>query len=88
MFLESKGLQLGEIVKVRYQNGVPFVKVRILRWCTPEQDFISNWARVVLPFGTYNYGTWATPVVGEKVWVAFEGGDPQRPVVIGYAPSC
>ena len=86
MFLESKGLQLGEIVKVRYQNGVPFVKVRILRWCTPEQDFISNWARVVLPFGTYNYGTWATPVVGEKVWVAFEGGDPQRPVVIGYAP--
>lgn len=86
MFLESRGLQLGEIVKVRYQNGVPFVKVRILRWCTPEQDFISNWARVVLPFGTYNYGTWATPVVGEKVWVAFEGGDPQRPVVIGYAP--
>jgi hypothetical protein len=39
-----------------------------------------NMSRIGSPVGTF-----ATPMVGSKVWVMFEGGSPQRPVYVAQA---
>ena len=63
-----------------------FAKVWIPAWSTGTKKYITNWARIAIPWGTMNYGMWGTPKPGMHVWVAFEAADPQLPVVIGYHP--
>jgi uncharacterized protein involved in type VI secretion and phage assembly len=41
------------------------------------------WARVAVPRAGPQRGTWFVPAVGDEVILAFEGGDPSRPYVIG-----
>ncbi len=41
------------------------------------------WARLATLMGGNNRGTWIIPDVHDEVLVAFEGGDPRRPYVIG-----
>ncbi len=41
-----------------------------------------TWAPVCAPFGIVSNG----PQIGATVWVAFEGGDANRPVVLGTSP--
>jgi phage baseplate assembly protein gpV len=41
------------------------------------------WARVATLSAGPGRGTWFVPEVGDEVLVAFEGGDPQRPYVLG-----
>jgi len=43
----------------------------------------STWARIATLMGGDNRGTWFIPDVDDEVLVAFEGGDPRRPYVIG-----
>lgn len=83
----------GEIIAVRYHCGVPFVRARLLRWSglpgdreTPH-DVITEWAEPCMPWGTQWYGDWASPRVGEKVWIAFEEGDISRPIYMGFVVS-
>lgn len=83
----------GEIVKVRYHRGVPFIRARILAWSgLPGQkvqgkDWITTWAEPCLPWGTQWYGAWFSPKPGEKVWILFENGDLHKPIWLGYVPS-
>lgn len=42
----------------------------------------SVWAPVCAPFGARD----GAPRLGATVWVAFEGGDAARPVVLGTSP--
>ncbi len=41
------------------------------------------WARLAVGFAGNNRGTWFIPDVEDEVLIAFEAGDPSRPVVIG-----
>lgn len=43
----------------------------------------SHWARVLSAGGGPERGFWFLPEVGDEVLVAFEGGDPRFPVVLG-----
>ena len=42
-----------------------------------------SWARIATLMAGNNRGTWFIPDVGDEVLVAFEGGDPRRPFVLG-----
>lgn len=42
-----------------------------------------TWARVATLMGGNNRGTWFIPDPDDEVLVAFEGGDPRRPYVLG-----
>ena len=41
------------------------------------------WARLAVLMGGANRGTWFVPDVNDEVLIAFEGGDPRRPYVVG-----
>jgi len=41
------------------------------------------WARVATLMGGKNRGSWFVPDEGDEVLIAFEGGDPRRPFVLG-----
>lgn len=43
----------------------------------------SCWIRVAQPWAGNGWGFWSVPRIGQEVVVAFEGGDPDRPMVIG-----
>jgi type VI secretion system secreted protein VgrG len=43
----------------------------------------SCWIRVTTPWGGKGYGSVSIPRIGNEVMVAFEEGDPDRPVIIG-----
>jgi uncharacterized protein involved in type VI secretion and phage assembly len=42
-----------------------------------------NWARMATFMGGNHRGSWFIPDVNDEVLVAFEGGDPRRPYVVG-----
>jgi uncharacterized protein involved in type VI secretion and phage assembly len=59
------------------------VRVR-LPWATdPEGAVYVLWARVATLMAGANRGTWFIPEPGDEVMVAFEGGDPRSPIVVG-----
>jgi len=46
-------------------------------------DGRSAWAEVCVPYAGDKVGLWAVPPAGANVWVEFEGGDPERPILAG-----
>ena len=57
-------------------------KVRVaLPWL--DADHVSGWARVIYPGGGANRGITFVPEVNDEVVVAFQHGDPDRPMVLG-----
>jgi uncharacterized protein involved in type VI secretion and phage assembly len=54
-----------------------------LRFPSLSADYESNWARVAAPGNGASRGTVWIPEVNDEVLVAFEGGDRQRPFVLG-----
>lgn len=68
-----------------YSNNHLQVKVKF-HWdrhanAKPEES--SCWIRVAQPWAGKNRGFFAIPRVGDEVIVAFEEGDPDRPLIIG-----
>ncbi|NVH74227.1 baseplate assembly protein [Paraburkholderia sp. JPY432] len=45
---------------------------------------ISSWARPCLPWGGIAMGAYSVPLVGANVWVEFEQGLADYPIVVGY----
>lgn len=48
-----------------------------------RDDTSSCWVRCVQPYAGAWGGTWVLPRIGDEVLVAFQDGDPDRPVVVG-----
>jgi uncharacterized protein involved in type VI secretion and phage assembly len=46
-------------------------------------EISSAWALPCLPFAGNNVGFYAVPPVGAEVWIEFEDGDPDRPILAG-----
>jgi hypothetical protein len=42
-----------------------------------------SWAEPCVPYAGDKVGLFAVPPVGANAWVAFEAGDPERPVLLG-----
>lgn len=79
--------------KSRCQPGVAPARVeknddpeRLGRVCVKfiwQEDGITDWIRVITPHAGPDRGFYFVPEIGDEVLVAFEDGDPERPVVLG-----
>jgi uncharacterized protein involved in type VI secretion and phage assembly len=77
------GVHVAVVTDNQDPNSVGRVKVR-LPW-SPDAggERYETWARVATMMAGANRGTWFVPDPDDEVLVAFEGGDPRRPVVLG-----
>lgn len=67
-------------------NSDPFGRVRVrFPWDQRPEDGTpsSKWVRVCQPWAGPGFGAMYVPRVGHEVLVAFERGDPDRPIVVG-----
>ncbi|GLS21239.1 phage tail protein [Labrys miyagiensis] len=49
----------------------------------PGQSQATQWARMAVPVAGGDRGFYFLPDIGDEVLLAFEGGDPRRPYVVG-----
>ena len=47
------------------------------------EDWVSFWARLVVPMAGREQGTFFRPQIGDEVLVTFEQGEPRRPYILG-----
>lgn len=59
------------------------VEVQLPLLVDPVAKNYAAWARIATMMAGNQRGTWFIPDKGDEVLVAFEGGDPRRPYVIG-----
>jgi uncharacterized protein involved in type VI secretion and phage assembly len=71
------------VADIRDPDGQGRVKVT-LPWAPDATGSrYEAWARLATLMGGNNRGSWFVPDVDDEVLVAFEGGDPRRPYVVG-----
>ena len=75
---QIQGVHRAVVTDVRDAEGLGRVEVHV-----PEVAREPSWAPVATLMAGDGRGTWFVPDVGDEVLVAFEGGDPRRPVVLG-----
>lgn len=77
------GLYVGLVTDVQDPDGQGRVRVR-LPWTTdPDGDPFEIWARLATLMAGQNRGSWFVPDPDDEVMVAFEGGCPWSPIVVG-----
>ena len=77
------GVYVGLVTDVQDPNGQGRVRVR-LPWTTdPDGDLFEIWARVATMMAGGDRGTWFIPEPNDEVILAFEGGCPWSPIVLG-----
>jgi uncharacterized protein involved in type VI secretion and phage assembly len=80
----GSGVAAGVVVGIVTDNDDPERLGRVkLRFPSLSADYESHWARVAAPGNGASRGTVWIPEVNDEVLVAFEGGDRQRPFVLG-----
>lgn len=76
------GVYPAVVVDLRDPEQQGRVKVRLSQ-VEAQGKTLELWARLATLMAGDNAGTWFVPDAGNEVLVAFEGGDPRRPFVIG-----
>jgi uncharacterized protein involved in type VI secretion and phage assembly len=74
------GLVVGVVTNNQDPDGLGRVKVRF-PWLSDHEE--SHWARIAVPMGGKERGTYFLPEVDDEVLVAFEHGNPSFPYVLG-----
>jgi uncharacterized protein involved in type VI secretion and phage assembly len=77
------GIYPALISDIRDPDGTGRVKVTLPWSPDTRSDRYEAWARVATFMGGNNRGSWFIPDVNDEVLIAFEGGDPRRPYVLG-----
>lgn len=77
------GIYPGLVSDIKDPNGIGRVKVTLPWSPDTASDHYEAWARVATFMGGNNRGSWFIPDVNDEVLLAFEGGDPRRPYVLG-----
>ena len=62
-------------------NEDPYFQGRLM--VTVPGIVISNWAMPCVPLTDISMGTYVRPRIGANVWVEFEAGDPDYPILAG-----
>ncbi len=76
------GVYAGIVTNVQDPHGQGRVRIT-LPWSEGASAAYEIWARLAVPMAGHQRGLWLVPDVGDEVVVAFQGGDPSSPVVIG-----
>lgn len=77
------GVYTALVTDVQDPDGQGRVRLR-LPWTTdPDGHPYEIWARLATMMAGNNRGTWFIPEPEDEVLVAFEGGDPRAPIVVG-----
>jgi uncharacterized protein involved in type VI secretion and phage assembly len=77
------GVAIGLVTDLRDPDGQGRVKVRLPWSPDPSGGAYEAWARLATLMGGNNRGSWFVPDKDDEVLVAFEGGDPRSPYVLG-----
>ena len=70
------------VTDIKDEDGQGRVKVR-LPWSPDDEAGYDVWARLATLMAGGKRGSWFIPDKDDEVLVAFEGGDPRRPYVVG-----
>jgi uncharacterized protein involved in type VI secretion and phage assembly len=82
--VSSQDAYYGKYRGVVLSNADPMQTGRLLVEVSDVAGILpSSWAMPCLPFAGTQSGFFAVPVVGSKVWVEFEQGDPDYPIWTG-----
>src|SRR5215510_15784850 len=77
-----RGVQLAIVVDNKDGDGNPGYRIKLkLPWLS-EQD-TTFWARIAVPMGGADRGTYVLPEIDDQLLVVFEHGDINRPIVVG-----
>jgi len=71
------------VTDIKDPDGQGRVKVSLPWSPDPQGAACELWARLATLMGGNNRGSWFIPDVDDEVLIAFEGGDPRRPFVLG-----
>ncbi|HEV8181839.1 MAG TPA: phage baseplate assembly protein V, partial [Candidatus Angelobacter sp.] len=77
------GIYPALVSDIKDPDGIGRVKVTLPWSPDTASDRYEMWARIATLMGGNNRGSWFIPDVNDEVLVAFEGGDPRRPYVLG-----
>jgi len=76
------GVYVGQVTDIKDPDGQGRIKVK-LPWSPDSDAGYEVWARLAVLMAGNNRGSWFIPDARDEVLVAFEGGDPRRPYVVG-----
>ena len=76
-----RGVQLAIVVANQDGDGNPGYRVKVkFPWLNEQET--TFWARIAVPMGGPDRGTYVLPELDDQLLVVFEHGDVDRPIVI------
>jgi uncharacterized protein involved in type VI secretion and phage assembly len=77
------GVYLARVLDIRDPEGRGRIKISVPSAADESGRPHEAWARLVTLFAGNHRGSWFIPDVDDEVMVAFEGGQPEQPFVLG-----